>query len=577
MGASLEVDAHPVGVAVGHSCKVVVSLSAGEHSVVNPSASLTPEDASYLGLSEFPIAREPTLDQLNQFAESLRGKKVTLYASAKGSFAHHLSSYLTAWGMDVSHISAEGAAEGEDQGEDIAEPPQSSNVDLSTIKPGTASTQPSPPSPNTSLRASPDPISFTLIDDDVNVLRSRLQKLKMDQAYPLHLSVRKRPSLASNHRPRSSPQVARVMGVPQLSAASSSHTVIVHFTSLANFKLVKEAIQSCLLPINGTPMKVPEVIVVPKPAGPRRFLTALHTAVSKPVVDPFFAPIATSPISPGIHSISPFFGLSNAPRSPSGKSTTSARSDRSNRSPKEYGEPPHVSASPMGVTEGLGYFPNTSFRMGSSPSGGLLISSPNGPPAGIFFVPKKSSMGAPPSPLMERDRPQEAEGRSRGTSFRMPPATQEISPGRTDANLTALSTLPEVTRPSPPTGLSMASNGSDSKGKGRATQTPVNEPSPITSNEPSPAIPDALPSSVEPSPQPAPRLSSRRSSQQSASPPVSPTRPVAGTGTRRMSRRAAAAAVDSQPAGLFSVSKKPKGAGDNAIVPPISVLIVDGE
>ena len=44
-----------------------------------------------------------------------------------------------------------------------------------------------------------------------------------------------------------------------------------------------------------TSVRMPEVIVIPKPAGPRRVLTALHTAVTKPIVDPFFAPIATSP------------------------------------------------------------------------------------------------------------------------------------------------------------------------------------------------------------------------------------------------------------------------------------------
>ncbi|CAG8633520.1 1815_t:CDS:2 [Acaulospora colombiana] len=42
-----------------------------------------------------------------------------------------------------------------------------------------------------------------------------------------------------------------------------------------------------------------QVLVIPKPAGPRRFLNALHTTTNKIVVDPVYMPIATSPMSPG--------------------------------------------------------------------------------------------------------------------------------------------------------------------------------------------------------------------------------------------------------------------------------------
>jgi len=55
---------------------------------------------------------EPTLEQLSAFGECLKGKKVTLYASAKGSFAHHLTSYLTAWGMEITHVSPDGHVDG---------------------------------------------------------------------------------------------------------------------------------------------------------------------------------------------------------------------------------------------------------------------------------------------------------------------------------------------------------------------------------------------------------------------------------------------------------------------------------
>ncbi|KNZ57098.1 uncharacterized protein VP01_2240g1 [Puccinia sorghi] len=44
---------------------------------------------------------------------------------------------------------------------------------------------------------------------------------------------------------------------------------------------------------------IPDILVIPKPIGPRRILTALHTALSRPITKPQFVPIATSPSSPG--------------------------------------------------------------------------------------------------------------------------------------------------------------------------------------------------------------------------------------------------------------------------------------
>lgn len=62
------------------------------------------------------LAREPTLAELQTFAETLRGKKVAFHASETSVFAKHLTSYLTAWGMDMRHISTETE---EDEEEDL--------------------------------------------------------------------------------------------------------------------------------------------------------------------------------------------------------------------------------------------------------------------------------------------------------------------------------------------------------------------------------------------------------------------------------------------------------------------------
>ena len=181
--------------------------------------------------------------------------------------------------------------------------------------------------------------SFILIDDDVSALRQQLLLLRNEQSFNLNL---KRPRLAAHHRPKSSPQIMRAKAGRQSSMVfnqQSSHPVVVHFTSLQNYKVVKDLIHSIL----STPSPsnfVPEVIVLPKPAGPRRLLTALRTAIVKPIVDPFFSPIATSPMSPTGNGISPFaFNPNFSPSQRSTRPPMSPRaSDRSQRSARDPAE-----------------------------------------------------------------------------------------------------------------------------------------------------------------------------------------------------------------------------------------------
>lgn len=545
VGASLEIEASPrVPVLIGRSCELTIVLEPGEPSVLNPQGLITPEDAALVGYPEYRIAHEPTLEQLTLFAESLRGKKATLHAHSRGSFAHHLSSYLTAWGMDVSHVSTETDTEGERLEVPVDHLPSSS-------APGTPDpTVPPTPSPKVPQAT---PLSFILIDDDVNVLRSRLDKIKAEIVYPLNLN-RKRPSLATNHRPRSSHQVTRFMsGFGNSIASSQSPFVIVHFTSLANYKLVKDAIQSSLANFTSLGTRIPEVIVIPKPAGPRRFLTALHTAVTKPVVDPFFTPIATSPISPGLHGISPLFNISNPTRSPGGRSTGSGRtpSDRSTKSPRDPGDPhPHAPSSPLGGQDGMEYFSDAVVKLGTSPSTGLVIQSPDGQPAGIFFQPNpKGRAGSMTShiqtPRMEREHPAESFSRVRGSSFR----------GPNEGTNSFAQSFSEMSRPGPRPSVVTPDAESTSTVKGKLTPSISEEPSSARSEQsvPSPDVP-VNPSVTRPpgSPSTLPR---------------SPATPSGSSTTRKP-----------PPKGLNFRMGKPiaNTPGGTNIVPPISVLIVDG-
>ncbi|KAL1681249.1 hypothetical protein EV122DRAFT_288022 [Schizophyllum commune] len=392
----------------GHTSRVSFQLDRGIPS--SPSPTPLPDVP---GLDGDRAASEPTLDELFRFIETLRGKKVSLYSDREGSFAHHLTSYLSAWGLDVSHMS--------DAPEEEGQASPSSQADAMN-DPLAFAPQYSPKgSPTTEQQQiNPQPASFVIIDDDIDVLRERLQLCRMQQCSPFAPArTNKRPSLANNHRPRSSPAVNRILGAtgftPQPSPPSA---VFVHFTSLANYKMVKDVMQSILSTYNAPP---PEVMIIPKPAGPRRFLTALYNAVKKPIVDPMFAPIATSPMSPGVHLQQTYFS-SAAGVTPGGgpgpraspthvhrPSSSRASSDRTNRTLKDFADPSShaVPPSPLGMHDGNDYFaPDKLLEVqGTKPlSTGTILQFPNGQSAGIYFDPKGKSSGITPpeTPEMER-------------------------------------------------------------------------------------------------------------------------------------------------------------------------------
>lgn len=576
VGATLAYDVQLDAASSGRICDLSVILDQGSPAVVD-SAVNGVSDEVVAGSPELKISDEPTLDQLLHFAETLRGRKATLFANSKGSFAQHLTSYLTAWGMDVSHVSNEPDADAAPEHTEGS--PQSASF-TATGKDDSSSSvdvdQASGLSPPPSGLLRPENLTFDLIDDDTTVLRERLRKLKAEQAYPLHLGNKgKRPSLANNHRPRSSPQVARVMGLTPASSTLPSPPVIVHFTSLSNFKLVKDVIQSVLVPGIGSASRLPEVIVIPKPAGPRRVLTALHTAVTKPVVDPFFYPTATSPISPGFHAITPFFNMPGSARSPGGRSTASIRtmSDKSGRSPKD-----HAPSSPRGMPDTMGYFSDAAARLGTSPASGLVIQSPDGQPAGIFFQPRPKGTGSRsnlPTPVSERGAPMyDQAGRTRGVSYRRPSDDTKVAGvrrGGSDVNtLGPRPTMPESTD-------SEGHEGKEPLSRRRRSAVAAEHLPPLPTESPiSAGMAIGSPACDSPSNPASSRNLSRKGSQIEPStwhtpdPPGSPSRATPSPSARRPRRP-----LDGPPSAPASMQKKGKPSDAN-IVPPISVLIVDG-
>ena len=532
--------------------------------VLDPEKNPEGDESTRQPFPNLRLAREPTIEELALFAEKLKGLKATFYASSKSSFAHHLTSYLTVWGMDVSHIPTDGCpiqvdtppsksqpSSPEREGPTLSNSPDAGNPDQTV----------SAPSANGTLQScSP---SFIIIDDDVSALRACLLETRMQPLSTPAPGRLKRPHLVPGQRTHSTPSVPCA---PTKTALTES-LVILHFTNLANFKAVKDVMQASFPWPTPSIDILPEVIVVPKPAGPRRFLTALYTAITKPLVDPFFHPIATSPMSPAGQAASPFF-TPNCTTSTPGESTTT--NDTTITEPSASPTMPEmlcnqqpdqpIPASPLAFDD-LEYFSKAAKPFGGSASSGFLIQSPDGRPAGIFF-------DAHPKPLSRSgstSRPNDKDGGLKVAAERRKSTAPKAISGEIPLKVgDTLASLPKTRAPF----LRMStSDTNQTKGKAAETRTIV-----------SPANGPAA-SGVGMSTAP---LGSEQGRDKSGRGPL----PLNGLSTDTI-------AVTSSPLGASqsvlpraSSSRRPTDQKGNAptskskkgseIVPPISVLIVEG-
>ncbi|KAG8903071.1 ssk1 response regulator receiver [Tulasnella sp. 403] len=757
--ATLQTDVTPSSASSPRSSRTV------EFSVLLSPGSATPEllplvDDDPKSKHDGSVAGEPTLDELASFVASdaddgrggLKGKKAVFHACESSSFAHHLTSYLTAWGMDVSHISFHGdgaendnwdaSDESEDAvsnrtgsvssrsrsraGSDVQTPvspiseapplPRTSSADSGRTE--TPKSTPKSERPDAPGSAKRDPLevetteaptgtesrelagtSFIIIDDDVNILRRRLaqiRRLAEARLKPTSLpqtvkSVKKRPSL--HHRPRSSPSIRlaavahpSIPGTIEESSLETDDTkcdfdplqvVVVHFTSLAKYKTVQDTIQATLYTdtVASTPSGtwniasvIPDVLVIPKPAGPRRFLTALHTAVRKPYVDPYFAPIATTPMSPtGQHRVGPWTFADGPPRTPgatadavpesgsrlvvarqssSGSATSNPSSVSSvssrlptlglvgdRHSPKDYPaeqERHHsngpVQAVPM-TYSGQGHFytphpPSPLSREAVeyfsvdagqiADSAGVLVHSPDGKLAGIFFQPQhppkdarrgSSATSVTSDPTGDaRSTAMSRQGRSNSTmgidsaianiTPLGTPGAVVPTPGRFRAGSdTQPPNAPPRASPTSPTSPRRSPTNGEDPGRPPIVRVPSNRlVLPVATKEllarrktSASGQPETAPKSLgqagETIQRPArPSLADVSGSSPRASISDTPQRVSPGIGpspSRKAGTGRKLSAEAREKAALISPLKKVKAGADGSIVPPINVLIVE--
>ncbi|KAG0145085.1 hypothetical protein CROQUDRAFT_659173 [Cronartium quercuum f. sp. fusiforme G11] len=417
-----------------------------------------------------PAAREPTADELTLFAETaLKGKKAVFFAAEQSIFAKHITTYLTSWNMDVSHMPYEpGDGDCVSRSASIKSPEMATLAlgsdlknDASSMRSGDSgisnpvegssaaaapstkgSNEPADPSPPADTAAPTQAAtskfvrsnSFIIIDDDIPTLKLQLTRLKNSPPTSIHLppNVVQSKHQASAKRPPFSRQMKSVSQINRTGTEKQLNPSIIHFTSISNFRKVQDLIR---IHLAGTPwVAIPDVLVVPKPIGPRRILTALHTAVNRPAVEPQFVPIATSPSSPGpgmphyfVNSIGtsqlgrtspalPHLGVDfesaaakhlerNASHSTiqtealsTGVQTTNNDPSLQSSTPPGLRTPGTAPGTPgfpspaMLSHEALEYFSKAASENGGSSSTGVVLQSPDGRPQAMFFHHSTSSV-----------------------------------------------------------------------------------------------------------------------------------------------------------------------------------------
>ena len=392
---------------------------------------------------------QPT--ELVRFIEtSLRGKKAAVYGSESSIFIRQLLRNLGVWGVEVNFVSITSEEERDIPSRSTSGtgslPAGLSSIagrlnpagtlgrfdsgfggsnDSNSPQQGVASpapvVQPDPFSmfnANSGFTPAPrlghaqaehatspplDPtLSFIITDDDIPTLRKQLTYIRNNppNVQLPNTLLTKRPQLQSR-RTRSSQAVHR---------AAPVQVSIIHFTSLNNYRAIKDLTHSIFRHASSM-FPLPEVLVVPKPVGPRRLLTTLFNAVKKPSLDPYFLPIATSPSSPGGHL---FLGAGRPSPAPSNANVNQfeeaitqvmAQRQADNGSSLMGGSGVHAPRTPPIISsqqtsnppspvspDALEYFSKNAVELGSSASQGIIIQSPDGRATGLFFQPRAASL-----------------------------------------------------------------------------------------------------------------------------------------------------------------------------------------
>ncbi|ORZ21624.1 hypothetical protein BCR42DRAFT_481239 [Absidia repens] len=300
-------------------------------------------------------ASEPTLMELIDFVGKLKGMRMILYATEKSTFAKHLTSTLASWNADISHIPTTATALSATPTTLFNLPPNSpllpgnlssgasssSSSNTTNVSTTTSHKAPTPATEEDHIHAIPP--AFLLIDNDLPTLERQLQEYRTQQQY--HHQQRQlqqqqnTPTMSTTYMPL--PSTQQDTTAKRHRRHHQKTVAIIYFSYLEDARRVHELMSQN----SSSNLHAPRVFIVPKPCGPRRFLTALHTAWLDAIVDPQFSPLATSPLNcPPWHATPNSIHTPPTPSADSKRISPAPRGDEGN-----YFAPRHASNSVSSV------------------------------------------------------------------------------------------------------------------------------------------------------------------------------------------------------------------------------------
>lgn len=239
-------------------------------------------------------AQEVDFQSLENFHDMLKDMKVALYAWDDSIFAKHLTSCLSNWNIDITHCSINEICppvESETKLQKDGECNQAYAQKMSLASPSPY-TIPSPNNPyfSSTLKESDNDSTVAtdiiIIDDDIPELKRQISNRQA--AFTIDTFLRSRKS-----ERRSKVGINGTPDVLHPDLDLPPETTILYFTSMANYKQVRDIIISNLNPWSKRSFTLSHIVAVPKPACPRRILTALYTAWNKGSIGPQYTPITT--------------------------------------------------------------------------------------------------------------------------------------------------------------------------------------------------------------------------------------------------------------------------------------------
>jgi osomolarity two-component system response regulator SSK1 len=507
------------------------------------------------------FSNEPSLKDLLQFIEHLKGLKMVLHAPEQSIFAKHLTSCLASWNTDISHVpvmqiindetSSTATSQGEFSDHSSVNTP---NIEHTPQQPRIPTTPPVPSPAIEEEHIHSIPPAFILIDDDIATLETKLNEFRLQP--PASAST-----LQAQHYGRRSHFHAKKPSVHQQNLFHQGTTAIIHFTSLTKYKAVRDTIQSYAFLPSRDPFSMPRVVVVPKPAGPRRFLTALHTAWHNAVVEPHFSAIATAPSSPMPPAISMWMqrelnsNITSPGNNITGGITPTSASNIENVSPGRRARPlsgifNHHQSPPVTATgDTNNYFTSQQASPGAATSNGRRRSAnnANATPTTTATTTTEDYLTAKHVPLMN------ALGVV-SPAAAMAAAASMATPCSSSANVAAATTTP---------GITMDEAGNHSSGMLTAA---MDSTATSSSNDSSSALLNNTTGSVEVSPEAVIDRSGISESVSASAVPNDAVEPTKKKLSRTMSNFK-----------LHKKKRKAKGTPFADVVsPPINVLIVEG-